>query len=279
MNFERPDNLDQALALLADRDWAVLSGGTDYYPALGDREPAGNVLDISAIEGLQSVSRKGANWEIGALATWSDVICADLPPAFDGLKLAAREIGSVQIQNRATLAGNICNASPAADGMPPLLTLDANVRLSSQAGTRELALAEFATGNRSTQLEQGELVTAILVPVSLVKGKSAFRKLGARKYLVISIAMVAVRVRLQDYNKVDEIAISVGSCSLVAQRLRSLEQFLTGKQLDAETLTQIDASHLGELSPISDVRATADYRTDAALQLIRRTIADTLEDC
>jgi len=127
MEYMRPTQLSDALTLLASGTWDVLSGGTDYYPGLRDEPPTAPILDISAIEGLREVTREAKGWRIGALATWTDVIRADLPAAFDGLKLAAREVGSVQIQNRATLAGNLCNASPAADGVPPLLTLDAGV--------------------------------------------------------------------------------------------------------------------------------------------------------
>lgn len=277
MMFDRPLDLDRALSLLAGDQWSILSGGTDFYPALGDRPPSGNIMDISGLEGLRSIRNNGAHWEFGALVTWTDIVKFELPAAFYGLKLAALEIGSVQIQNRATLAGNICNASPAADGVPPLLTLDAKIRLSSHSGVRELPLSEFVTGNRKTELRSDELVTAILIPDQSAQGKSAFRKLGARKYLVISIAMVAVRIRLEEDNTITEIAVSAGSCSLVAQRFSQLETFLTGRKLTPETVTLIDANYLENLSPIDDVRATSHYRMEAVLQLIRRTILDTSE--
>jgi CO/xanthine dehydrogenase FAD-binding subunit len=277
MMFDRPLDLDRALSLLAGDQWSILSGGTDFYPALGGRPPSGNIMDISGLEGLRSIRNDGAHWEFGALVTWTDIVKFELPAAFDGLKLAALEIGSVQIQNRATLAGNICNASPAADGVPPLLTLDAKIRLSSHSGVRELPLSEFVTGNRKTELRSDELVTAILIPDQSAQGKSTFRKLGARKYLVISIAMVAVRIRLKEDNTITEIAVSAGSCSLVAQRFSQLETFLTGRKLTPETVALIDANYLENLSPIDDVRATSHYRMEAVLQLIRRTILDTSE--
>ena len=129
MQFKNPDNLDEAYALLASDSWKILSGGTDFYPALGNRPVDFNVLDISRISPLRSIVKDAeGNWHIGALATWSEIIRHELPPAFDGLKLSAREVGSIQIQNRATVVGNICNASPAADGVPPLLTLGAIAR-------------------------------------------------------------------------------------------------------------------------------------------------------
>ncbi len=275
--FERPRSLENALSVLAAGNWSILSGGTDFYPAMGDRVCHGNVLDISGIEGLRFIGQRNSCWEIGGLTTWTDVIRADLPPAFDGLKLAAREVGSVQIQNRGTIAGNLCNASPAADGVPPLLTLGASVRLASRSGTRELPLSEFIVGNRETELAADELVTAIVIPEKSTTGRSAFLKLGARKYLVISIAMVAVRVELDDGNLVRDIAIAVGSCSLVAKRLARLERLLTGNMLNANTIDLIEPECLDELSPISDVRGTAQYRSHASLQLVRRTIMNVLE--
>jgi len=152
MEFARPTQIDEALALLAKGHWDVLSGGTDYFPGLGDEPPLSPILDISGIETLRGIERVDDGWRIGALTTWTDVIHADLPPAFDALKLAAREVGSVQIQNRATIVGNLCNASPAADGVPPLLVMDAGVELSSSDGQRVIPLGEFVLGNRQTDI-------------------------------------------------------------------------------------------------------------------------------
>lgn len=270
MQFERPTSLPNALALLETQDWDILSGGTDYYPGLSDEPPKTPILDISAVQDLRGVSREASGWRIGALATWTDVIRADLPPAFDGLKLAAREVGSVQIQNRATVAGNLCNASPAADGVPPLLVLDAEVELVSARGMRRMALSAFVLGNRKTALESGEILTAVIVPEASGAGQSAFVKLGARKYLVISIAMVAVRL-LVEGGRVAQAAVSVGSCSEVAQRLGSLEAALVGVTV-GEAPDAVNAELMADLSPISDVRAPSVYRREAAVELVRRAL-------
>ncbi len=274
MNFSRPDRLDDALSLLAGGEWTILSGGTDFYPALGDRRPQGNVLDISAIGALRGISEHDDHWRIGALTTWSDVARARLPAAFEGLQLAALEIGSIQIQNRATVAGNICNASPAADGVPPLLTLDAVVRLSCARGTRDVALAEFATGNGTTVLRADELVTDLVVPKAAARGRSGFVKLGARKYLVISLTMVAARLDWDDRGVVTQAAISVGSCSLVAQRLPALERELIGRSVSRDLAGLVKAAHFAALSPIDDVRASSTYRLQATIELVRRALAD-----
>src|SRR5450432_1265680 len=129
--FERPGSIGEATRLLAGGPWAVLAGGTDLYPAHVGRPLAAPLLDISAIAALRGVGRDDRGWSIGATTTWSDVVRADLPPLFDALKAAAREVGGLQIQNTGTIAGNVCNASPAADGIAVLLALEAEVELHS----------------------------------------------------------------------------------------------------------------------------------------------------
>ena len=276
--FDSPNSLNEALNLLSSQDYSMLAGGTDFYPALRDQRPEGNILDVTKIEALRVIERDQEYLRIGAGTTWSDIINADLPSAFDGLKLAAREIGSVQIQNRATLVGNICNASPAADGVPPLLTLDAIIRLSSVNGERDIPLASFITGNRRTVIRSDELVTAILIPRHTISGHSTFLKLGARTYLVISIAMVAARIEINDKNIITSAAISIGACSLVAKRLTILENALIGKPSSFKLLDLLHTHHLDDLSPIDDVRASASYRKEAALELTRRALSKLLED-
>ena len=195
-SYLRPTTLTQAVAALATGEARILAGGTDFYPALGERVVKGTVLDVSGLKELRGVSREPDHFRIGGLTTWSDIIRAPLPHCFDALKSAAREVGSVQIQNRGTVAGNLCNASPAADGVPPLLALDAGVELISNAGMRRMPLADFIVGNRKTLRKPDELLTAILIPRMLEDAPSAFLKLGARRYLVISIAMVAVVIQV-----------------------------------------------------------------------------------
>ncbi len=189
--YLRPATLDDALALLAEPGRRVLAGGTDVFPALGEKPVTVPFVDVSRIDALRHIEIGAHDVRIGGGVTWSELIRHPLPSAFDGLKAAAREVGSVQIQNTGTIAGNLCNASPAADGVPPLLALDAEVEVASRAGgSRRLPLSQFITGYRQTALAPGEIVTAMIVPRAM-DGPSCFLKLGARRYLVISIAMVA----------------------------------------------------------------------------------------
>ncbi len=122
----RPRTLSEAISAAGSGDRVVIAAGcTDLFPATQSQTLTGRILDLTSVDGLRGISRAAGGWRIGAATTWTDILRADLPPAFDGLKAAARQVGGVQIQNAGTIGGNLCNASPAADGVPPLLTLDA----------------------------------------------------------------------------------------------------------------------------------------------------------
>ena len=265
------------MALLAAGEAQILSGGTDFYPNLGDRVVHGPVVDVSGLGELRGVSSEGDWFRIGGLTTWSEIIRTPLPRCFDALKSAAREVGGVQIQNRGTVAGNLCNASPAADGVPPLLALDAEVELVSKAGVRRLPLADFIVGNRKTQRKADELLTAVLIPRALENAASTFVKLGARRYLVISISMVAVVALVRD-RRILEARVAVGSCSAVARRLRALEGELVGVSVRDGLDGVVRPEHLASLSPIDDVRASAEYRIDASLRLVQRALNSCVEN-
>ncbi|WP_457650722.1 FAD binding domain-containing protein [Profundibacter sp.] len=267
MTYFAPDTLDDALAHLDNTAMSIVAGGTDFFPAMGTAPQV--ILDVSRIKGLRRVLQNDAGWRIGAATTWTDVINADLPAAFDGLKQAAREVGSQQIQNTGTIAGNLVNASPAADGVPPLLTLDTHVEVASVRGTRVMSLSEFITGVHQTALQAGEMVTAVLIPPQPDQARAAFSKLGSRKYLVISTVMVAAEIACDTQGRINHARVAVGACSPVAQRLPVLETDLIGTTADV----QITAAHLAPLAPISDVRGSGEYRLDAVAELIRRTIA------
>jgi len=269
--YLRPTSQSEALAALAQGKLIVLAGGTDYYPSRVGHAPSDDILDISAIAALRGIQDEGSHWRIGATTTWSDLVAATLPPLFDGLRLAAREIGGVQIQNAGTVAGNLCNASPAADGVPPLLALDARVEIVDTNASTSLALADFILGNRKTALRPDQLLTAILIPKPPRPARSHFIKLGARKYLVVSIAMAAATLEVEA-GLVSAARVAVGACSPVAQRLPLLESALIGQHCDAHLGSHAHTRHLAPLAPIDDVRASREYRREAALQLVRRVL-------
>ncbi|HWT31361.1 MAG TPA: FAD binding domain-containing protein [Propylenella sp.] len=270
--FLRPETIDEAVQAIAAHGGQILAGGTDFFPQLGEAVVKAPVVDLSRVAELRGIAEIGGSWRIGARTTWTDVIRAKLPPCFDALKLAAREVGAVQVQNAGTVGGNLCNASPAADGVPPLLILDAEVELASPAGRRRLKLDRFITGNRRTRRASDEVLTAVLVPRRHEGAASTFLKLGARRYLVISIAMVAALIERDEAGCVAAARVAVGACSPVAQRLPDLEADLLGALAAPGIGQKVRLEHFGPLSPIADVRATAEYRRDAALILVRRAL-------
>ncbi len=271
--YHRPDKLKDALALLSHDGMQVVAGCTDVFASTSNVALCGPVLDVTAIDTLRGITcmEGGAGWRIGATTTWRDVAQTPLPAGFDMLKLAARQIGAVQVQTAGTVAGNICNASPAADAIPPLLALDADVEISAQSGMRLVPLGEFVVGPRQTILKPDEMVSAILVPNAATRGISAFRKLGARKHLVISIAMVAVRLTFRA-GTIDDAAIAVGACGPVAVRLPGVEAALRGMDMGQAVGAVRDDDICADLAPISDMRSSDNYRSQSACALVRECV-------
>lgn len=275
--YHRPTCLREALDLLAAAPaMQPLAGGTDIYPARAAAEawlqPRDQpLLDLSALPDMAGIAEHPDHHRIGAGTRWAAIRDAGLPPWFDGLRGAAARIGGRQVQSRATLGGNLCNASPAADGAPPLLALDAALELAHREGRRRLPLRDFLLGNRRTALAPGEIVTAVIVPKPRHAATARFDKLGSRAFLVISLVSVAVTIEAE-VGRIARARIAIGACSAVPQRLPGLEAALAGQPL-AMAAAVPEPAHLAPLAPIDDVRASADYRCHAALVLLRRALA------
>lgn len=270
MDYEVPNDVAAAVELKAG-GLTVLAGGTDVYPSHVGR-PMPPVVDIGGLSELRGIAAGPDSYRFGALTRWADIVGADLPARYDGLRAAAREVGGVQVQASGTIGGNLCNASPAADGVPPLLALDAAVELTSPAGSRVLPLEDFLIGYRRTALRSDELLTAVLVPRMHEDARSCFLKLGLRRYLVISVVMVAAALAVGSDDRIVQARIAIGACSPVARRIRSLEDDLVGWRMGEDLAAVVTPEHLSSLTPIDDVRATTDYRRDAALTLVRRAV-------
>lgn len=272
----RPTSLAEAIAFLGAAPAGVrpLAGGTDLYPGAGP-VLAGVVLDLARVAEMQGIAPDAGGLRIGAATTWTAIAQAALPPGLRALQQAARQVGGRQIQNAGTLGGNLCNASPAADGVPPLLAVGAEVELASPRGLRRMPLGAFLTGPRRTARAGDELMVAIHVPAEGLAGQSAFLKLGARAYLVISIAMVAVRID----PGAGRVSLAVGACSASATRLPRAEAALSGlvPRTMAGALRSRDVEP--DLSPIDDIRASAAYRRGAAVELLRRALTEAATFC
>lgn len=281
LRWERAPGLDAALRRRAEGGWTPLAGGTDFYPARAGRAISERLLDLGGIAGLDAVELREDGglpaWRIGALVTWTQLAGAVPEPALEALRLAAASVGSVQVRNQATVGGNLCHASAAADGIPPLLALDAQVELASLRGVRRLPLSAFVLGNRRTALGADELLTAVVVPRPVPRARSVFLKLAWRRDLVIAVASAAAVLAFDDEDRVAHCAIGVGACSPTAVRLSALEQALAGTQRAAlaRRLREIDPGlAFGALAPIDDVRASAAYRREAAAELVRRALGE-----
>ena len=275
--YYRPDKINEALDSLSREKLTIAAGCTDLLPSTQQDNLGDNILDISGIKSLRNIDFENGFRRIGSGVTWTDIVeNNNLPKCYDMLKECSLQIGSQQIQNLGTIGGNLCNASPAADGVPCLLSLDASIELLSVNGKRVLKLEDFIKGSRKTELQNNEILSAILIPKEAEIGRSSFLKLGARKYLVISIAMIACKLNLEK-DIISDIAISVGSCSAVAKRIKSLENLLIGKSIKDELTTIIlNYNYKNYLSPINDIRGTNTYRLKASKVLVKDTIIKTI---
>jgi len=267
--YVRPTELGDLFAVMEQRDWKILAGGTDYYPGKVGRALSDDILDITNIDTLKEIRETEDDWHIGATVKWSNIIAANLPQMFDGLKAAAKEIGGRQIQNAGTLGGNVCNASPAADGMPALISLGAIVEISDGVRNHKIPIENFVVGNRAIQLNSNQILTKFIIPkVKSPYSSGKFLKLGARQYLVISLAMVSGVLGWNEDGIITHCKMSVGACSEVAKRLQRLETLLIGQPKNSKLSLLLSAELFSDLQPIDDVRATSEYRQIAARNLV-----------
>lgn len=273
--YHRPETLSQAFAVLAQDGPRLLAGGTDLYAATDRQTLAGPILDLGRIGALRGIAASPEGLRVGACTTWAEIARYPGPPGWTALAQAARLVGGRQVQTTGTIGGNLCNASPAADGVPPLMALDAEVEIASASSARRLPLAQFLLGPRSTALLPGEILAAIHLPAFALADPTRFLKLGARSHLVISIVMVAARLRLEAGHIV-EAALAVGACGPTARRLPKIEAALIGASRDHAAVRIDSAGVAAALAPIDDVRATAAYRAEAATELLRRVVTEIL---
>ncbi len=274
----RPRDLDEALALLAARPEArPLAGGTDLVVQLRAGRRAERVLvDLSRAR-LGGIRETDAGLELGA-GTTMDQIARDphLARFAPALARAAAWVGAWPIQCRATLGGNLGNASPAADTAPPLLVAGARVRLRSAArGERELPVEELFTGPGRTALAPGELIVSVLLPQPLpAAGAERFAKLGPRREQVISVVSLALRAAERVEGRLRGVRIALGAVAPTPVRARRAEAALEGEVAGAERLAAAAEALALDIAPIDDLRAPAAYRRHAAAVLLRRAVQE-----
>lgn len=279
--YHAPSTLREAARLLADGDGAhPLAGGTDLIPQMkaGLRSPS-LVLDLKRIPELNRLEfdpKKGLT--VGAAASCTKI--ADFPPVgthYPMLGYACRLIGSVQIQNRASLGGNVCNAAPSADGIPPLLCLNAVAHTYGPAGRRRVPVHGFFVGPGKTVLVPGELLVSLQVPIPPRRSAGAYLRFTPRDEMDIAVAGVGSLVALNSRGRCKEARIALCAVAPTPIRATEAEAFLKGKRLDDATL--LEAGHLAAAAsrPISDVRGSRDYRRHLVQVLTMRTLRQIRE--
>jgi CO/xanthine dehydrogenase FAD-binding subunit len=274
----RPASLAEALRwLTADPGARPIAGGTDLMVQLrSGRRRIGTLVDLGGLA-LAGVRERDGGVEIGA-GTTMDTIAGDarVRAVCPALAEAAQLVGAWPIQCRATLGGNLANASPAADTAPPLLVADARVVLDSSRGSRELPLADLFVGPGTTCMAADELIVSVFVPAwKRPSGRSVdrFVKVGPRREQIISVVSLAVRIAVAD-GAVAEARLALGSVAPCPVRARATERLLTGREISAELRRQAAEKLQDDIAPIDDVRAPATYRRLAAAVLLDRALAE-----
>ena len=266
----KPQSLQEALSIKANHSCTPIAGGTDLLVKIKKKMLAPQqVMDLTELKELSQIKEEDDRLRIGALATHTEIIEDPLVQEYAPLLVeACNTVGSPQIRNKGTIGGNIITASPAADTIPALVCLNAEVVLSSTRGQREISLEDFVTGPGKTQLAQDELLVEIIVDKMKPGEKFVYRKLGQRKALAISVAGVALRMEKDQSNKCKHVAIAFGAVSPVIRRATNLENYLAGKLLTGETIKEVVELAKQNCSPITDIRASKEYRQNMCSSLL-----------
>jgi len=280
IEYIRVSELDEALRLLSRKEDAkVLAGGTDLVVdmKIGRYRPK-TVIDISGIKSLRYVIDEGDKVRIGALTKMQDIV--ESPVVREKLPLLAEAVsmlGSWQIRNMATVGGNLCNASPAADSAPPLLAHEAKIKLTSIEGTREIPITEFFTGPRKTVMYKTEILQEVVVPYDADFARSySYVKVGRRNSFTLSVVAVATVLKVRN-RSIEDVRVALNAVAPTPVRARSVESFLKGREAGSEVIEKASELVLSDISPISDVRASAEYRKHLSRVLVKDALLKALE--
>lgn len=271
-----PGTLDEACLTLAATGGRLVAGGTDVIPQMRDgRFRAQTLVDLSRLDDLRFVDQHNGTLHIGALTTYAQMIHSSLlqfeAPA---LVQASSVVGSSQTRYRGTLGGNIANASPAGDTLPPLLVLNAKVTLVSTDGERTVPLTDLLRGPGQTSIAPNEVIRHVSFERLPEDAKSVFLRLGNRRGMAVSVASTAVALQLGAEDRVDDVRIALGAVAPTAIRCPKSEATLKSQRLTAMLIEEAARTAARECSPIDDVRGTADYRRHAARHLVQRCLQD-----
>lgn len=278
----RPRTLPEALAMLAEHapDVMPIAGGTNLIVELrdGNREPR-NLMDVSRLRELRGIRRENGDLVIGGGTTISDLLTHPLISEHGlPLRQAAARLGNPLVRNRATVAGNLANASPAADTAPPLLALGAEVELLSAQGSRRLPLFEFMVDVNRTLLRPDELLASLRWPVPPVRSAAGFYKIGLRKADACSVINAAAMVVWDEGGLCLQARIAIGAAAPRPVRAREAEAALLGRPLDTDVIEEAASLAKRATQPIDDIRGTAAYRGRMAEVMVRRLLTQIAEE-
>jgi aerobic carbon-monoxide dehydrogenase medium subunit len=278
-NFYRPGTITELKEYLSHPGARILAGGTDIVPRMRQGKfSAPTLVDTSGIQEMRFIEDQGSEIVLGALTTHQEVadsaLLRNVNPA---LVTAAESIGCQQTRCRGTLGGNIANASPAADTLPPLLIFDATLLLQSLESERKIPLEMYLLGPGQTDLQEGEFIHSIsFKPLTGMWG-AAFIKIGKRSGMAVSVVNAAVAVVLDDKGMISDIRIALGAVAPTVLRCRKVERSLFGKEPVPALIKEIREACQAEISPITDVRSTEQYRNHAATVIIQRALEAAVE--
>lgn len=273
MRYEAPQDVEAAVRILAAEQGAyVLAGGTDLLVKLrSDMIEPEVVVDIKRIAGMKAITAEDGGWRIGAAVSGAEMgehagLCADWP----GVVEAAGLIGSTQVQGRATLAGNLCNASPAADSVPAMVAAGAVVRVVGPKGTRDVDVIDIPKGPGKTTLATGEFIASVFLPARGARSGDAYLRFIPRTEMDIAVVGCGVALGLDEAGKVSAARVALGAVGPKVMLVDTAAEALIGRVLDEAALADLAAACSAAATPIEDKRGTVDFRRHVSGVLARR---------
>jgi carbon-monoxide dehydrogenase medium subunit len=279
IEYYRFGTLNEALRFLRNNpDSKIIAGGTDLIIQLRSKKiEARKILDISRVSELRYVREESEYVKIGALTTIEELKNSGVIKVYaQPLWRAVNNFAVWQVRNTATIGGNICNASPAADTVPPLIVLEAKLKLQNIERVREVKVEEFFKGPGETIIEKDEILTEVVIPKKDSGWRYSFIKLGKRHSHILSIISVAAGLKIDD-NKIEDIIIALGSVAPTPVRAKSVEEYLRKRQATSKLIEEASGEVVKDIKPISDVRASAEYRIEMSKVLVRRALNECLK--
>jgi aerobic carbon-monoxide dehydrogenase medium subunit len=281
MRYEAPESVEGAIALLsaATGEARVLAGGTDLLVQMrADVVDPDLIVDIKKIAETRAVTEEKGGWRIGAAVTGAELKeHAKLKTAWPGVVEAANLIGSTQVQGRATLGGNLCNGSPAADSVPALIAAGAVATLAGPQGRRDLPVEDVMLGPRKLALKKGEIVVSFLLPPRPPRSADAYLRFIPRTEMDIAVVGAGVSLTLDGAGTISAARVSLGAVAARVLLVQEAAQAIVGSRLDLAAQQRLEAAARAACQPIDDKRGTIEFRTDVAAVLARRTALIALD--